>query len=314
MRAELHARVLNTMKMEERMTPAPNFHMFQSGAMSRLWSTLGSACVAIYNDGCLGIAKGVAYSALLAFFPVLTTLATILVLARAEAVSRTVARLLYDVVPAGTEDVVRTLFVVHGQRPNWLLVLAILLAVWAASGAVMSMMEGFHAVYRIPAGRPFVKERLIAMLLVFSSALPVLGASALIVFGRRAEQAVIEWIGVKGVNDLTGWVLLTGQILRFGVAFGSIVLATALLYWVGPNRKQRFRQGFPGAVVATVLWLLATLVFSWYVRHISNYNVLYGSVGAGLALLVWLYLLAVIVLLGCEFNAAREKLDSPAGN
>jgi membrane protein len=55
------------------------------------------------------------------------------------------------------------------------------------------------------------------------------------------------------------------------------------------------------------------LVFSWYVRHISNYNVLYGSVGAGLALLVWLYLLAVIVLLGCEFNAAREKLDSPAG-
>jgi membrane protein len=287
---------------------APNFHMFQSGAVARLWSTLGSACVAIYNDGCLGIAKGVAYSALLAFFPVLTTLATLLVMARAEAVSRTVARLLYDVVPAGTEDVVRTLFVVHGQRPNWLLVVAIVLAVWAASGAVMSMMEGFHKVYRVPHGRPFVKERLVAMLLVFSSALPVLGASALIVFGKRAEQAAIGWIGVKGDNDLAGWVLLTGQILRFGVAFGSIVLASALLYYVGPNRKQRFRQGFPGAVVATVLWLLTTLVFSWYVRHISNYNVLYGSVGAGLALLVWLYLLAVIVLLGCEFNAAREKL------
>jgi len=290
------------------MTPAPRFHTFQSGGLVRLWSMLGSACMGLYRDGCLGTAKGVAYSAMLAFFPALTTLAAVLVQARAEAVSRTVARLLYDVVPAGTEDVVRTLFVVHGQRPSWLLVLAILLAVWAASGAIMSMMEGFHAVYRIRAGRPFVRERLIAMALVFSSALPVLGASALIVFGRRAEQSLIGRIGLQAGDELTGWVLLAGQILRFGVAFGSIVLASALLYYVGPNRKQQFSQGFPGAMVSTVLWLLATLVFSWYVRHISNYNVLYGSVGAGLALLVWLYLLAVIVLFGCEFNAAREKL------
>jgi membrane protein len=295
------------------MTPAPSFHMFQSGALARLWSTLGSACMALYRDGCLGIAKGVAYSGMLSFFPILTTLAAVLLEARAEAVSSTVARLLYDVVPAGTEDVVRTLFVVHGQRPKSLLILAILLAVWAASGAVMSLMEGFRAVYCIRHDRHFIKERLLAMALVFSSALPVLGASALIVFGRRAERSLIGWIGLQGETDFTGWVLLAGQILRFGVAFGSIVLASALLYYVGPNRKQRFRQGFPGAMIATVLWLLATLVFSWYIRHISNYNVLYGSVGAGLALLVWMYLLAVIVLLGCEFNAAREKLYPRAG-
>src|SRR5271155_5523840 len=105
------------------MTPhTPNLHLFRSGAMARLWFLLGLASKGVYQDGCLGVAKGVAYSALLAFFPILTTLAAVLVQAHAEAVSRTIARLLYDVVPPGTEDVVRTLFAVQGQRPTWLLI------------------------------------------------------------------------------------------------------------------------------------------------------------------------------------------------
>src|SRR5579864_5683528 len=107
------------------MIPEPKLHLFQSGVVARLWSLLGLASVGVYRDGGLSIAKGVAYSALLAFFPVLTTLAAILVQAQAVAVSRTIAHLIYDVVPPGTDDVVRTLFVVHGQRPTWLLVSAI---------------------------------------------------------------------------------------------------------------------------------------------------------------------------------------------
>ena len=101
--------------------------------------------------------------------------------------------------------------------------------------------------------------------------------------------------------------LLAGQILRLVVAIGAVVLATALTYYWGPNRKQVLRKVFPGAILTTLLWLPSTLGFAWYVRHVANYNVLYGSVGAGLALLVWMYVLSVIMLLGCEFNAAREK-------
>jgi membrane protein len=296
------------------MIPGPNLHIFQSGVMARLWSLLGRASMGIYRDGGLSVAKGVAYSALLAFFPVLTTLAAILAQAQAEAVSRTIARLLYDVVPPGTDDVVKTLFAVHGQRPKWLLVPAILLAAWAASGAIISLMEGFRAVYRTADTRSFLRERLLAMLLVVTSALPVLGASALIVSGRRAERALIGWIGLSGADaDLKGWVLLAGLALRFVVAFGAIVLATALLYYAAPERKQNFRQVLPGATLATVLWLLATLGFAWYVRHVVDYNVLYGGVGAGLALLVWMYVLAVILMLGCEYNAAREKMPFHVG-
>ena len=285
---------------------APRLYLMQPSFWSYLWTLLHAAFIGLYKNGCFGIAKGVAYSALLSFFPILTTLAALLVRARAEEVSRTIVRLLYDVVPPGTEEVVRTLFVVHGERPRWLLVGAIALSVAAASGAMMSLLEGFRAVYHIPHGRPFVKERGVAMLLVFTSALPVLAASALIVFGKRGESDLVNWLRPSS-PELSGWVLLLGQIARFVVASASIVLATALIYYWGPNRRQSFQQVLPGALLATLLWLLATLIFSWYVRHVANYNVLYGSVGAGLALLVWMYVLGIIVLLGCEFNAARER-------
>jgi len=296
------------------MEHAPNLHIFPPGAMARFWSLLGSAAKGVYLNGALGTAKAVAYSAVLAFFPVLTTLAAILVQAEAQAVSRTIVRLLYDVVPPGTDEVVQTLFVVHGQKPKWLLVGAIVLAAWAASGAVMSLIEGFRAVYGVAQGRPFVRERLIAIGLVFTSALPVIAASVLIVFGRRLERDVVTRIGLTHDGaDLTGWILLGGQALRFLIAVGAIVVASAVLYYAGPNRKQSFRQVLPGALLATILWLLTTLGFGWYVSHVSNYNVLYGSVGAGLALLVWMYLLAVILLFGCEFNAERERRGLRAG-
>lgn len=286
-------------------------YLTESGFLARFWGLVRSASIAAYHDGCFGIAKGVAYSSLLSFFPILTTTATLLVQARAEAVSRTIARLLYDVVPPGSEDVVKMLFVVHGQRPKSLLVGAILLAAWAGSGAMMSLMEGFRAVYRIPGGRSALQERSMAMLLVFVAALPALGASALIVFSNRTVRSFISWLGLPSQDaDLRGGILLAGQVLNFAVAFGSFVMITALVYYIGPNRKQIFRQGFPGAMVATALWLLATLAFGWYVRHVANYNVLYGSVGAGLALLVWMYLLALILLFGCEYNAERERLLS----
>jgi membrane protein len=282
----------------------PNLHLIPRGHWSRFWPRLRAASIALYRDGCFGTAKGVAYSGLLSFFPMLTTLAAILVQASAEAVSHTMARLLFDVVPPGTEEVVRQLFVVHGARPGWLLIGATLLAIWAASGAMMSLMEGFRAVYRIPRGRPFLRERGMAMLLVATSALPVIGASSLIVFGRRGEREIITSLGTSPEGRI--WVLLAGQALRFVVATGSIVMATALVYYWGPNRKQEFRKVIPGAILATVLWLLATLGFGWYVQHVANYNVMYGSVGAGLALLVWMYVLAVIILLGCEFNVERD--------
>jgi membrane protein len=274
--------------------------------VANFWWLLKRAFIASYEDGVFGIAKGAAYSALLSFFPVLTAAAAILVQAKAQAVSRVISGFLFEVIPPGTEELVQYSFAVRGQRPIGLLVLATLLSLWASSGLMISLMEGFQAAYKLPSGRPFLKQRGVAILLVLVSAVPVLGASSLILFGTSIERMLLSAISREDI--LRGWVLLIGQVLRYALALGGIVVVTGLLFYLGPNRKQRWNMVWPGAIVATFLWLITTLGFAWYVRNIANYNVMYGSIGAVIAMLVWMYLLAAIALVGCEYNAEREKL------
>ncbi len=283
--------------------------VIQSGFWSRQWWLFRRSFVSAYEDGSLGYAKAAAYSALLSFFPVMTSLTAILVQANAGAVSRILSRFLFDVAPPGTQELIRYTVTVKGEQPISLIVIATLVSIWAASGVMMSLMEGFRAAYRIPSGRSFLRQRGVAALLVFSVALPAVGASALLLFGGHTEQMIMRWIGVLAVGEqLKGGVALAGQAVRYGIAFGAVMLVAALLYHFGPNRPRRFGSVWPGAFLATVLWLLATISFGWYVRNIANYNVLYGSIGAVIALIVWMYVLAVIALLGCEFNAERDRL------
>lgn len=109
-------------------------HLPLRSAPVRFWRLLQLSMLAAYHDNCFGIAKGAAYSGLLAFFPVLTTLAALLVQANAAQVARTIAAFLYEVVPPGAEDLVQRLFVVQGAKPALLLVSAAVVAAWAASG------------------------------------------------------------------------------------------------------------------------------------------------------------------------------------
>jgi membrane protein len=290
------------------MPASPSLYIERPGPLIKFWGLFRQACISSYEDNCFGIAKGAAYSSLLAFFPVLASIGAILASVNAESIVRVFSRLLFEVVPPGTQDLVRYQLTVRGQRPVSLIVVATLLSAWAASGAIISLMEGFQAAYLLPSGRPFLKERGVALLLVFIAALPAIGSSALIVFGARIEQSMIGWLGLLPREDIRTWVVLVFGALRYIVALIATVFVTALLYWIGPNRPIRFRAVWPGAFLATVLWLAATSGFAWYVRNIANYNVLYGSIGAVIALLVWMYLLALITLLGGEYNAVRERL------
>jgi len=106
----------------------PRFYLVEAGKVSKFFGIFRAAMISMFDDNCLSIAKGAAYSSLLSFFPVLTTLAALLVQANAMNIARIIAKALYEVVPPGTEDVVNTLFVVRGARPRYLLVSAVLLA------------------------------------------------------------------------------------------------------------------------------------------------------------------------------------------
>jgi membrane protein len=269
---------------------------------------LRRSALASLDDGIFGTAKGAAYSALLSFFPVLASTAAILVQSHAKFVSDIMERSLSEIVPPGSEGLVVQQFRITGARPIALLVAAGIISVWAASGVIKSLIEGFQAAYRVPRNRSFLHQSGVAMALVLGTALPLLCASLLVVFGGQVETAVFEWMKLDPMlHPLSGALQWLSRVARYGTAFATTVVVTASLYYFGPYRKQRWRYVWPGAILATVLWLIATSAFAWYTRNMAHYNVMYGSVGAIIALLMWMYVLALVALLGCEFNAEYER-------
>ena len=266
--------------------------------------------LASIDDGLWGTAKGAAYSALLSFFPVLTSMAVILVQTGARYIQNNLYHFLTRVLPPGTEDVVLQQFRVRGQKPVGLLVVAFALSLWAASSVVKSLIDGFNAAYRVPRNRSIAGHIGMGLMLVIFAGIPLLGASSLILFGGAIERGMLKLMRVDpALNPLEGWLRWLAQVMRYVIAFSATSSLMAMLYYYGPNRRQRWKAVWPGAFLATILWLLATLGFGWYVRNISNYNLLYGSVGTSIALLSWMYILALIALFGCEFNAEAERME-----
>jgi len=264
--------------------------------------------ITAFENRTFSTAKAAGYSALLAFFPVLTSAATILVQVKADFVSKTISEFLFEVVPPGTDELVRYQFAVKGQRPALLLIVAAILAVFAASGVVGSLIQGFQDSYCLQKGRPFFQNMALSMLLVVLLAAPMLGVCGLILFGGLVDRLVMRGLAVDPVfTPLASFWRWMTQLGRWVVAFGAAAAAPALLYYYGPYRRQRWSWVWRGAVLTTFLWLVATQLFGWYVRHLANYNLLYGSVATSIALLVWMYLMSLITLLGCEFNAEYER-------
>jgi len=269
---------------------------------------LRQSLLSTLDDGCLGYAKAAAYSALLSFFPVLTSAATILVQTRAQFVSSTLQDFLRQIVPPGTEDLVVQQFRIMGERPVGFLIGAGIISLWAASGVIKSLIEGFQAAYRVPRNRSFFRQSGVAMSLVLLSAIPLVCASLLILFGGQVERVVLNWMKVDTFLTPFAWVWqLASRAARYILAFATTITVTSSLYYYGPYRKQRWKFVWRGAILASFLWFFATLGFAWYARNLARYNVMYGSIGAGIALLVWMYLIALIALIGCEFNATHER-------
>lgn len=279
-----------------------------AGFFRSLLFLLRRAFVASYSDNILLYAKSASYSGLLSFIPLVGTLAALLFQANAMAVSRILAQLVGGVVPPGTETLISSQFAAYGERPAHLLVSAGVISLWSASSVLASLMEGFDACYRIPIQRSFWHQRGVALMLVLIAGIPVVLASTLIVFGEQAANLLLARTVGPGGGTVSAGVQFAVTAGRNVVGFATSILVTTFLFYFGPNKHVRWRDAFPGAMVATVLWYLTVIVFAWYVRNIANYNVAYGSLGAGIALLVWMFAISVIALYGCEFNSEIERV------
>ena len=262
----------------------------------------------VYNElldsNCLGQAAQLAYYFLFALFPFLLFLTTLLgyipVPELLDQILALVSRTLPGEAVSLVQDHVRTLV---NQQRGGLLSFGIIAALWTASSAIMAVTEGLNCAYSVAESRPWWKVRGIAMLLVIGLSLFMIAATVLLIFGPQLGSWIANGVGLGEVFTLT-W-----NIVRWPVSIVLLMLSLAILYYFAPDVKQPWRWITPGSVVAVIGWIIASLGFSYYVTNFASYNATYGSIGAVIVLLTWLYLTSAFILLGGEINALNSALS-----
>ena len=190
---------------------------------------------------------------------------------------------------------------VRGRRRGGLLSFAILGALWIASGGVRSAMHALNTAYDVEEGRRWWKRYPLSVGYTLAFGALVVLATFLMVLGPRASAWTLDQLGAgPGVQGAMRW-------LRLPAALLLAMAATALVYLAVPNVRQRLRLVLPGAVAAVLLWAAVSLGFRLYVANFGRFGLTYGSIGAAVILLAYLYLSALVLLLGAELNAVIQR-------
>jgi membrane protein len=270
---------------------------------TKLWHELS-------DDDVSDFAAGLAYRFLLALFPFfifLTALGgAIAQVAGVENPSAEILDRLGSALPSDARSVVDSqLSSVLGKQHAGLLSVGLITALWAASGGMGATMKAMNHVYDVEEERPFWRRTLLAIGLTLVGGGFFIGAFALAIAGAAFGTAIADAIGLGDLARAGMYVL--------GYAFAILLLliAMAFLYWAAPNAHLPFRWITPGAVLFTVVWLVATLGFGFYVSHFGSYNATYGALGGVVILMIWFYITAYIMLAGAELNALIAQQTSP---
>lgn len=187
-----------------------------------------------------------------------------------------------------------------------LLTLGVAGALWSSSAALVSIVNALNRAYDIKESRPWWKVRLLAIGLTVGAALFVLVALSLVLVGPALADTIGASIGWGGLFQ-SAWL-----VLQWPLVFVLVTTAIGLIYYFGPDAEQDWSWITPGAVVATVLWVAASLVFKLYIANFTDYNAAYGTVGGVIVVLLWLYVSSLAILAGAELNAEIEHV-SPYG-
>jgi membrane protein len=259
------------------------------------------------EDDCMGLAAQLSYYFFLALFPALLFLLAAASFFPLTSLTDDVGRVLGPFV----SDEVLTLIQEQMQRlaqsdSGGLLTFGVLGALWSSSAAIVSISGALNRAYDLTEARPWWKVRLVAIALTLGVALFILVALTLVLSGPSMARWVGELTGLGAAVE-SAW-----QVLRWPFAFAMVSTGIGLLYYFGPDADQDWVWITPGAVLATVLWLLVSLVFKSYVANFTNYNASYGAIGGVIVLLLWFYVSSLAILAGAELNAEIEHA-SPYG-
>jgi membrane protein len=207
------------------------------------------------------------------------------------------------VVPDQALSLVRSVVqdVVFTNSKSGLISLGLLLTAWSGSNVFRSLMDTLNLAYDVTEERPFWKRALLSLVAIVVLGALLLIASVVMLGGPQ----ILNWLG-SHLRIPSGKVNLW-MVLQYPIAFALLVLAFFLIYRFLPNLKQSAKQILVGSIVATVLWLIVTLLFRLYVTNFGSYNKTYGTIGAVIVVLTWMYLTMLVILVGGELNAELHR-------
>jgi membrane protein len=269
-------------------------------------ATLKRTVLEFREDGMTDWAAALTYYGLLSLFPALIALVSILGLfGDPRSTTRTITDIVTQIGPSTAADTfadpIESITSNRGAA-GVLFFVGLAAALWAASGYIGAFMRASNVIYETPEGRPFWKLRPLQMLVALVMVLLLaLVALALVLTGPVVE-AVADPLGI-GSTAVSIW-----EIAKWPVLLAVVILMFAVLYHASPNVKlPGFKWVTPGALVAIVVWLIASALFAFYVANFGSYDKTYGTLGGVVTLLVWLWITNIALLFGMQLNAERER-------
>jgi membrane protein len=257
----------------------------------------------ILDNHTLHMAAGLSYYFVLALFPALIFLSAVFAYWPVPGLMNDGLAALARFVPPDTMTIIYKLLATT-MTPNrgTFLSLGGLGLLWTASGGTSAMIEALNMAYEVEEDRPFWKTRLLAIALAAIIGALLLSALSIMIVGPRFG----DWLASR--MDMSALFVLLWPFIHWIVAILFTVIAVEILYVWAPNAKLRFRATLPGALIAVGSWIGLSFVLGVYFRHIANFNKTYGTLGAGIALMVWLYWTGFAILSGAELNGELAKI------
>jgi membrane protein len=250
----------------------------------------------IEEDDINGLSAQLAYFFLLSLFPLLIVLFSLLPYFSIPHQDMLV--MIRDFAPVEAMELIeKNVQEIMTHRSGGLLSIGIIGTIWSSSNGINAIVLAFNKAYNVKESRSFLVSRGMAILLTFGMIFVLILAIVIPVFGREIGMFLFSKLGYTSefINlwDTLSW--LVSAIILFLIFTG--------LYWIAPNVKLKCRSAFPGATFATVGWIISSMGLSYYVKNFSNFSFTYGSIGAIIVLMIWLYISAFIIILGGEINA-----------
>jgi membrane protein len=262
-----------------------------------LWRT----CQQINEHRLLAVAAGVAFYGLLALFPAITAFVSLYGLfAKASTISAHLS-VMAGILPSEAFDIfqeqVNRLVSKGEARLSFGFVLGLSLALWSANAGMKAIIDAINVVYDEKEERGFIKLNLVSLAFTVAAILSLLLAMG----GVVVLPLVLGYVGLGAESEM----LLS--LLRWQVLLAMIIFGLAVLYRFGPSRREpRWQWLSVGGVFAAVTWLVGSALLSWYLAHFANYDATYGSLGAVIGLMMWMWMSAIVILFGAELNSEIE--------